>query len=260
MSDDDHKPRVFQLGTVPPPPGDNDAYNAPTKVGPMVAQIQELINAAAEEAERKNREQPTTTAPPPLAATTAPPPLATTTAPPPSMPNDGRLPSIVPDDEDVDGAFEDETRIAEGAYAMLADLQPTARVGKPATAPPTAASMPPAAPPVPSVPPPVPSVPPPVPSAQAAVAALPIGPAPIVITEPLPVFDIEESAPLALESDPATYSDPIAHTRPEWSSVSKSEPRLPAAAPVTNRMPLLIGLLVVVFGIAGIAFLIFGHR
>ena len=251
---DDEKPKIFQLGTVPPPAGETDAYNAPTKVGPMAAQIQELINAATEEAERKNR-QPVTTAPPPLAATTAPPPPATTTAPPPSsLPNDGRIPSVVPD-EGEDGGYEYETRIAEGAYAMLADLpsgapvEPPASVTVPSSKPPALRSAEP--------PPPPPPLPPPLEA-----VALPVGPAPIVISEPLHLFDEvkPEPAPLALESDPASYSDPIAHTRPEWSSVSKSEPKLPVAARASNRTPLLIGILVVLFGIAGIAFLIYGHR
>ena len=44
MSDDDEK--LFKVDTVPPPAGEDDAYGAPTKVGPMAMAIQEMVLAA----------------------------------------------------------------------------------------------------------------------------------------------------------------------------------------------------------------------
>lgn len=220
---DDEKPKIFQLGTVPPPAGEHDAYSAPTKVGPMAAQIAELINAAAMEAERKGL-----TAPPPPRMPSVPPSF-----PPSSRPSsvpEGRLPSIAPDDAD-DEAYNDETRIADGAMAaMTAPLIDE---------------------PLPTPPPPAPTPPPP----ALEIAELPLTPTPTRSS-------VEPGLPSVTDSDPevSNYSDPIAHTRPEWSSVSKSEPKLPVAAPAPNRVPLLIGILVVVFGLLGIVLFLFGHR
>ena len=51
MSDDDDG--IFRVQTVPPPPGETDAYNAPTKVGSMAASIvEEMIQ------QRLNGERP----------------------------------------------------------------------------------------------------------------------------------------------------------------------------------------------------------
>ncbi len=48
MSDDpDENDGIYRLQTVPPPDGESDVYNAPTKVGPMATSvIQELIEHA----------------------------------------------------------------------------------------------------------------------------------------------------------------------------------------------------------------------
>jgi hypothetical protein len=47
MSDDDKDEAIFKVETVPPPAGESDAYNAPTKVGPMAAAVvEEMMHAA----------------------------------------------------------------------------------------------------------------------------------------------------------------------------------------------------------------------
>lgn len=214
MPRDDDQSKVPQIGTVPPPPGESDAYNAPTRVGPMAAQIAELINAATEEAERK------------LASASRP---ETSTVPPPQGYGDA-----------VD--FDDATRIGDGALALSEAVEasfpppplPTPAPPAHATPPPPTLSAPPSAPP------------------DAVVSSLP--PAPVASS--LPPAPLVDAAP---PSEPLNYSDPIAHTRPEWSSVSKSEPKIPVASR-PSRMPLLVGILVVVFALLGVAFLIFGHR
>ena len=47
MSDDDNDEAIYRVETVPPPAGESDAYNAPTKVGPMAAAVvEEMMHAA----------------------------------------------------------------------------------------------------------------------------------------------------------------------------------------------------------------------
>jgi hypothetical protein len=47
MSDDDKDEAIYRVETVPPPAGESDAYNAPTKVGPMAAAVvEEMMHAA----------------------------------------------------------------------------------------------------------------------------------------------------------------------------------------------------------------------
>lgn len=47
MTDDD-EPKLYRVDTVPPPAGESDAYNAPTKVGPMAASVVAEMMKAAE--------------------------------------------------------------------------------------------------------------------------------------------------------------------------------------------------------------------
>lgn len=206
MPRDDDQSKVPQIGTVPPPPGESDAYNAPTRVGPMAAQIAELINAATEEAERKLASQPR--------------PETPTVAPPQGYGNA------------VD--FDDATRIGDGSLALSEAVEASFPPPPLQTPPPPTLSAPPSAPPEPVV------------------SSLP--PAPVASS--LPPAPVVDAAP---PSEPLNYSDPIAHTRPEWSSVSKSEPKIPVASR-PSRMPLVVGILVVVFALLGVAFLVFGHR
>jgi hypothetical protein len=51
MSDDDKDEEIFKVETVPPPAGESDAYNAPTKVGPMAAAVvEEMLHASVRKA------------------------------------------------------------------------------------------------------------------------------------------------------------------------------------------------------------------
>ena len=133
MSDDDDKEDgIYKVDTVPPPAGESDAYNAPTRVGPMAAAVVEEMMHAAEKkaaelsqrAEAK-RAEPSTRSPdsagkaeakrPPLGTTSPPaskPPIASSapkstpgaavTSPPPSagkysvVSADVRAPSLAP--------------------------------------------------------------------------------------------------------------------------------------------------------------------
>ena len=47
---DDEEPKLYRVDTVPPPAGESDAYNAPTKVGPMAASVVAEMMKAAEKA------------------------------------------------------------------------------------------------------------------------------------------------------------------------------------------------------------------
>lgn len=50
MSDDKDE-EIYRVETVPPPAGENDAYNAPTKVGPMAAAVvEEMMHASVKKA------------------------------------------------------------------------------------------------------------------------------------------------------------------------------------------------------------------
>jgi hypothetical protein len=53
--DDDNKQGIYKVDTVPPPAGDGDAYNAPTRVGPMAAAVvEEMMHAAERKAAELN--------------------------------------------------------------------------------------------------------------------------------------------------------------------------------------------------------------
>jgi hypothetical protein len=55
MADDTNQPKpfdtdgIFRVDTVPPPPGEGDAYNAPTRVGEMPESVLEAMKKAAEQ-------------------------------------------------------------------------------------------------------------------------------------------------------------------------------------------------------------------
>lgn len=46
MSKEDEKDELYRVDTVPPPAGENDAYNAPTKVGPMPLSVLDAMKKA----------------------------------------------------------------------------------------------------------------------------------------------------------------------------------------------------------------------
>jgi hypothetical protein len=81
--DDDKKDGIYKVDTVPPPPGEGDAYSAPTKVGPMAAAVvEEMMHAAerkaaallqrAEEQKASVRERTSTQPAPPLGPASRP--------------------------------------------------------------------------------------------------------------------------------------------------------------------------------------------
>lgn len=89
MAADESDRRIYQVQTVPPPPGETDAYSAPTKVGAMAnAIVTEMIEQARRRAEEAGPPEtaeetaasaspsspPPRSAPPPSGAVTAPPP------------------------------------------------------------------------------------------------------------------------------------------------------------------------------------------
>src|SRR6476620_10538220 len=69
MSEDDKKEaQIYRVETVPPPAGESDAYNAPTKVGPMpaatiAAMMQETERHVAENNARAAKKVAAATAP-----------------------------------------------------------------------------------------------------------------------------------------------------------------------------------------------------
>ncbi|MDB4942005.1 MAG: hypothetical protein JWP97_1539 [Labilithrix sp.] len=56
MSDDENENHgIYRVDTIPPPDGEDDAYSAPTKVGPMAdAAVRELMHAAERRAAELN--------------------------------------------------------------------------------------------------------------------------------------------------------------------------------------------------------------
>ncbi len=137
--------KIHKVDTVPPPAGESDAYNAPTRVGVISSDAwAELIEAAqrrdAEDAAKaKSAGQVATPAP----SATRPP--AQVSEVPPTL---EELPRVSSDDDD-DAAWIDENLASEQiARAIAASIsQPTAALMEPPTAPPTPAS---AAPPSPA--------------------------------------------------------------------------------------------------------------
>jgi hypothetical protein len=79
--DDDHG--IFRVDTIPPPDGEDDAYSAPTKVGPMAdAAVKELMHAAERRAiELSQRNADKAKAAKEAAPTKPPPPVAVAPAP-----------------------------------------------------------------------------------------------------------------------------------------------------------------------------------
>jgi hypothetical protein len=95
MSDENEKDQVYQVDTVPPPDGEADAYNAPTRVGQMAATtiVEMLMVAGVEEAEAKE-----------IAAQGGASALPTPAAPPASVPQEAPPPSSPPASSPVDSA------------------------------------------------------------------------------------------------------------------------------------------------------------
>jgi hypothetical protein len=116
MADEKHKsePALYRADTVPPPDGETDAYNAPTKVGPIasstLAEMMKAVesqvvsfNAGAEktpEATARSDERPTSKPPAEAPAEAAPASPRPSPAPPPPDPEVVKL----SEDDDDDGA------------------------------------------------------------------------------------------------------------------------------------------------------------
>ena len=64
MSDDEKGEKLYRVETVPPPAGESDAYNAPTRVGPMAAAVVAEMMKAAEHAGIVARDPKAAAAPP----------------------------------------------------------------------------------------------------------------------------------------------------------------------------------------------------
>jgi hypothetical protein len=59
MTNDDKEEKLYKVDTVPPPAGESDAYNAPTKVGPMAASVVAEMMKSAVEAPPTSQPKPT---------------------------------------------------------------------------------------------------------------------------------------------------------------------------------------------------------
>ena len=75
MTDDDKGDKLYRIETVPPPAGESDAYNAPTKVRPMAAAVVAEMMKAADlgDANARSAEQKLSSAKRGVAADNAPP-------------------------------------------------------------------------------------------------------------------------------------------------------------------------------------------
>lgn len=73
MSDEE---QIYKVDTVPPPPGEGDAYNAPTRVGAMPPPqvLEAMREAAATGKPLKPQSLPVASVPPAASATPVPPP------------------------------------------------------------------------------------------------------------------------------------------------------------------------------------------
>jgi hypothetical protein len=194
MSDDD---KIHKVETIPPPAGESDAYNAPTKVGPMAAAIVEEMMHAAErkaadlsklaeqkKAEKAVREQRAVEAKARAVIENTPPKAAT-----PTRSNRPKPVQALPSPAPPPRMYEDEEEDDDDAETLLS------KAAKPPILPP----LPPAARSAPALPPhatPLQSAPRINPAPVAPVPAPPIAPV------PAPPIALEPPTPIASEPPP----------------------------------------------------------
>jgi hypothetical protein len=280
MSDDDKDdgPAIYRVDTIPPPDGEDDAYSAPTKVGPMAdAAVRELMQAAEKraqelsariagkkianaEAAKAAASMPTPLTVKPTGVPIAKPPTPPAAAPPAAAPPaSARLPSATPANGPVSGRV---VAHGPGPVGRTVSTSPPAAAKPPSAPRPAAiprvdASEEPALPPlVPLGPPPVnlsldgdPAFPPPprhdTADAQALMqrSAPPPPPPRQEHTALLPVPSSARPADAAAPLDAALRArEPIPFDR---SPVAPQEP-----APRVLVMPLVVGFLIFAIGLA----------
>lgn len=99
--------KIFKVDTVPPPPGESDAYNAPTRVGAINAEEWEVLMAAHESrsqaspASQRARGEPVPASERAERARPEPAPRADAIPPPAPLPSFG-IPRVGDDDDDDD--------------------------------------------------------------------------------------------------------------------------------------------------------------
>ena len=97
--DDDEEGAVYRVDTVPPPPGEDDAYSAPTRIGPMAeVAVQELMRQAEQSAVQDEPSKPLPTP----RVSYPPPPSQRVEVLPSSDLVDETPPRIYDDDDDDD--------------------------------------------------------------------------------------------------------------------------------------------------------------
>ncbi len=191
----DKEDSIHKVDTVPPPAGDGDAYNSPTKVGPVSQDAwAELIRKANEEGERNAAASGPASRPfPPKSQAPSSDKAPVSSSKPASSaaaPN-APLPRVYDENDDDDAA----TVLSEQARAQL---------GVPSAAPPAPPPTPPAAStaPAPPAPEPPPSVVPTPSAAPAALAAPASASVPPRVVRPLafPPGDPAHPVPVAARS------------------------------------------------------------
>ena len=238
MSDDEKEdgPAIYKVETIPPPDGEDDAYSAPTKVGPMAdAAVRELMQAAerkAAELTARNAEKKAASAAAAKVAASLPTPMSVKPTGIPQTPASSKPPapassgsdsgspsasstpsaSSVPSAWSVPSAAPPSPRAApSGPVSGRSPAPPVGPVGRTVPAAPSMSPKPPSLVPRPAAIPRVDAV-------IATPAPIPTPPPPAAPPPPaLPVMTMEPGAIAALSAEPLPPAVPVEsgpHTPP----------------------------------------------
>lgn len=113
--------KIFKVDTVPPPPGESDAYNAPTRIGTLDAEEwRALMDIRESDLDSRVEREPASTSGPPSAHERSAPPKPMLAIPPPAPPPPDTIPRLDVDDDDDVAANARLSWPALGAAAMIA--------------------------------------------------------------------------------------------------------------------------------------------
>lgn len=201
----DGEPSIYKVDTVPPPAGDSDAYNAPTRVGPAsIAEWADLVKRADDEGKKLAEEIENS----PASARLKRPPASTPS--PTSSPGSSKRP-VEPPPVEVPKIYSDDGEENEDAATLLRSDGPFSDFPAKLAA-----------------------------AAASASAAPPAAPAPTVKTPPMPT-PVAVSAPPATAAPAPSFAPPQAMAvAPPTPMFAPPSPSVPDAAQPTVGRPLWI--------------------
>lgn len=136
--DQDDEGALYKVDTVPPPDGESDAYNAPTRIGPLAASVVAEMMSGAERAAFESN-QAVAKAPKPKGEPEPASARAAASAEPLALetkgPTGGPMPSFVDDDDDREPSKPGRPTPPAPAAAPVAKSDKVAEVKKPTPAP-----------------------------------------------------------------------------------------------------------------------------